>query len=324
MADRYPRHEGKRWRNEHERSSPPEQHHEGQGVHEEGAWQYGSQGSLRDNERWQNQSPRGWQGGAQAGHSRDFRRQGSDDTRVQYGRGYGSGYGGYGSQGSYSRPQEERFSEYSGSNYGYGRTGSPANYPRTYEGGGYARDRYYATRPEHDLEHHHGHWGHDNPEWEREMEAAKHARWMGEGYGGPIEGPHFEDTRADTRRAEQPSYSGALARARRPGSQHWPKSYQRSDERIREDIYERLLQDSYVDCSNITVAVSSGVVTLEGTVPERHMKHQVENIADDCSGVKDIDNKLRVSQIDRVHPDDGVVSGVRSSMPDPTTHSKKP
>jgi osmotically-inducible protein OsmY len=363
--------QGGRWRNEYERSFSAEEHHDEHRPQQEGSWQYGSQGRLRDNERWQNQSrggSAGWQGGAQAGRygegygsgrgspRGDFRGYDNDEGRAQFGRGsagYGqAGYGGYGSSGEHgygdwrAEPERERYSGYRGSNYGYGRSGTPGSY----EGGGYARDRYYASReaghdrdtvhfnphdhaPDHD--HHQG-WGHDNPGWERDMQAVKRAHWGGEGYGGPIEGPTFEGTRYSRR--EQ--YGAGVREPRRPGTQRWPKSYQRSDERIREDIYERLLQDHYIDCSNITVVVSSGNVTLEGTVPERHMKHQVENVVDDCSGVKDIDNKLRVSQVQGSQLGAGndavasggsmgatgtsTTSGVRSTTPEPTSNWKKP
>lgn len=45
-----------------------------------------------------------------------------------------------------------------------------------------------------------------------------------------------------------------------------PKGYQRSDERIREDISDRLTEAPDVDASDITVAVSSREVILTGTV----------------------------------------------------------
>jgi osmotically-inducible protein OsmY len=47
------------------------------------------------------------------------------------------------------------------------------------------------------------------------------------------------------------------------------------------------------------VTVSSGMVTLEGTVPERWMRHAIENEADRCSGVRDIENKIRVQSSDQ-------------------------
>ena len=74
-----------------------------------------------------------------------------------------------------------------------------------------------------------------------------------------------------------------------------PKGYTRSDERVREDISERLMQCYDIDSSEVTVQVQSGKVTLEGTVPSRHMKHAIEDIADSAPGVQDVDNRIRVT-----------------------------
>lgn len=73
-----------------------------------------------------------------------------------------------------------------------------------------------------------------------------------------------------------------------------PKGYQRSDERLREDISERLMQARYIDSSDVTVEVSGAKVVLEGTVPQRRMKHAIEDLVDACPGVQDIDNRIRV------------------------------
>src|SRR5690606_37266617 len=72
-----------------------------------------------------------------------------------------------------------------------------------------------------------------------------------------------------------------------------PKGYQRSDERLREDICEQLTY-SGLDVSDVYVAVSDGTVLLEGTVGNRYVKHEIENYADDCPGVHDVDNRIRV------------------------------
>ena len=72
-----------------------------------------------------------------------------------------------------------------------------------------------------------------------------------------------------------------------------PKNYKRSDERIREDICERLMQ-SDVDASEVVVQVTEAKVTLEGSVPERRMKYVIEDIVDQSFGVTDVDNNLRV------------------------------
>jgi hypothetical protein len=75
-----------------------------------------------------------------------------------------------------------------------------------------------------------------------------------------------------------------------------PKGYQRSDERLREVISERLMDASYIDSSDVSVAVSGAKVMLEGTVPERRMKHAIEDLADACPGVLDIENRIQVKR----------------------------
>lgn len=77
-----------------------------------------------------------------------------------------------------------------------------------------------------------------------------------------------------------------------------PRGYTRSDERIREFICERLTQLHQHDVSDVSVNVSDGHVTLEGTVPERYMKYRIEDTADNCWGVKDVENHIRVRSRD--------------------------
>ncbi|MDF2689567.1 MAG: hypothetical protein K0Q80_2533, partial [Microvirga sp.] len=84
------------------------------------------------------------------------------------------------------------------------------------------------------------------------------------------------------------------------GAQHHrgrgPKGYTRSDERIREDVNERLTDDPYVDASEIDVGVSSCEVTLSGTVDSREAKRRAEDCAERVSGVRHVQNNLRVQQ----------------------------
>jgi osmotically-inducible protein OsmY len=75
-----------------------------------------------------------------------------------------------------------------------------------------------------------------------------------------------------------------------------PKGYTRSDERIREDISERLMMADSIDSSEVTVSVKDGRVTLEGTVPTRSMKHSIEDLADYTAGVQDVENRIRVER----------------------------
>jgi hypothetical protein len=73
-----------------------------------------------------------------------------------------------------------------------------------------------------------------------------------------------------------------------------PQNYRRSDERIREDVCDRLTEDQDIDASNIQVLVDNGEVTLEGQVDERRVKWMAEEVASRCLGVADVHNHLRV------------------------------
>jgi hypothetical protein len=75
-----------------------------------------------------------------------------------------------------------------------------------------------------------------------------------------------------------------------------PKGYARSDERIREDVCDRLSWDDEIDATDITVVVAGGEVTLEGNVTTRHMKRLGEDIAEQVPGVVDVHNRLRVTK----------------------------
>lgn len=92
-----------------------------------------------------------------------------------------------------------------------------------------------------------------------------------------------------------------------------PKGYQRSDERICEDICERLTEADDIDARELSVSVNQGEVHLQGTVEARWMKHRVEDIADGCSGVRDIRNEIRVARGDHDSPRELGTQGVGGS-----------
>ena len=73
-----------------------------------------------------------------------------------------------------------------------------------------------------------------------------------------------------------------------------PRNYKRSDERIREDVNERLTRDPELDASDIDVRVSNCQVVLMGVVEDRHAKRLAEDIAEDVWGVDDVRNELKV------------------------------
>jgi osmotically-inducible protein OsmY len=148
--------------------------------------------------------------------------------------------------------------------YGSQGRGSPQRSPgypnrQATFGWGYESGRTPPTLPGDLTGAHHG-WSPQRREWER---TSANNRW-------------------DEQRFDNAGFAGK-----------GPKGYVRSDERIREDICDRLSDDDEVDASDITVSVKEGIVTLEGTVPDRRTKHRAEDIADSTSGVRDVSNSLR-------------------------------
>lgn len=73
-----------------------------------------------------------------------------------------------------------------------------------------------------------------------------------------------------------------------------PKNYVRSDDRIREDVSDRLSDDSWLDASDIEVTVAKCEVTLSGLVHTRDDKRRAEDLAERVSGVRHVQNNLRV------------------------------
>ncbi len=74
----------------------------------------------------------------------------------------------------------------------------------------------------------------------------------------------------------------------------WPKSYKRSDERIKDDIHEELIRHGRIDASDVEVQVKDGEVILTGQVASRHDKRIAEELAERVLGVHDVQNQLRV------------------------------
>ncbi len=75
-----------------------------------------------------------------------------------------------------------------------------------------------------------------------------------------------------------------------------PKNYTRTEERIKEDVSDHLTNDSFLDASGIEVNVNDGEVTLNGHVDSRYSKHRAEDITEDITGVKHVQNNLRVKE----------------------------
>jgi hypothetical protein len=73
-----------------------------------------------------------------------------------------------------------------------------------------------------------------------------------------------------------------------------PRGYKRSDERIREDVSDRLTDEAQLDPSDVEVGVKDGEVTLSGHVAKRWERRLAEDWAETVSGVVHVQNNIRV------------------------------
>jgi hypothetical protein len=227
----------------------------------------------------------GYQGGGDfdRGFDRGRFETSSRDFEGMRGRGFGGGYGQSYSQGSYGQ------GSYGQGSYGQGRYGQ-SNY------GSYdpysRRDREMRGGEEPGL------WdrfkGEMREGWERVRGGDPERNELyGRGYDersfGRDRNEGFWD---ETKREMREGWNKVKETFRGRG----PKGYARSDERIREDICDRLSWHHDVDATNIEVMVKDGEVELTGTVEERRQKRLAEDIVEDILGVKDVTNRIRVSQ----------------------------
>lgn len=80
-----------------------------------------------------------------------------------------------------------------------------------------------------------------------------------------------------------------------------PKGYVRSENRIREDVYERLTEDDRLDATNIEVQVQGDTVILSGTTQSKEEKRRAEDLVERITGVRNVEN--------RIHIDNSMASG---------------
>jgi osmotically-inducible protein OsmY len=232
-------------------------------------------------------------GGGRDGYQRDYDDDGrADRSAYGSGRGYGGGYDrGYGAPDRGRRPLRGDYDDRWESSAGYGT-----------RGGGMG-GRVYDDRWENDLGHgpgagHYGGTGYYagtgyDPRFDddRRYGAHDYRRRIGDDDRG------FMDKAAD----EVQSWFGDDDARRRREADHrgrGPKNYTRADDRIRDDVNDALTDDSMLDASGIEVKVSNGEVTLSGHVASKQAKRRAEDCADDISGVKHVQNNLRVKSSD--------------------------
>jgi osmotically-inducible protein OsmY len=233
---------------------------------------YGSRRSGQSGDRWRDDERENYSGAS----DRDFGDYGNYGSDSNWGSGSAgqrdysqadsenqsgsAGRGGYGGQADYGRNTGQgRYGQTGYGQGGYGRGqggyGGQSNYGGQSDYGGVAAGEDYGSSGT--SQYGRSHFGWTEPYGE------------GQQYGGSrgSTGPH-----------------------RGKG----PKGYERSDERIRELVSERLTDHPEIDASEITVTVQGGKVTLEGSVDSRHIKNAVEDIAEQYS--QDVQNNLRVNR----------------------------
>jgi osmotically-inducible protein OsmY len=244
---------------------------------------------MDDNASWQSRYERDDRG-SNSGSQR-YGNQYDSDSNSNYGDRYGytnAGNQSYGSQSSYDMSRGNSYrdrnlydrdyegsgrSAYAGSGtrFGGANYGSYGDQNRGYyEGRHEARGGYYG-----------GNYGNspsyrnreDRTWWDRASDEV--SSWFGDDEA---------ERRRDRDRMQQ-SFRGK-----------GPKNYSRSDDRIKDDINDRLSDDPFIDASEIEVTVSNGEVTLTGTVDHRSTKRRAEDLAEAVSGVRNVENRIRTGQ----------------------------
>jgi osmotically-inducible protein OsmY len=268
--------------------------------------------------------------------SRDLRTRDYDDDR-------GEAYGGY--QGRDYRAEYERGPAARDYDRPADYTRGRADYGRAY---GYARDygrergRDYYTGPRpargYDYDDERAprayNYDTDRADWSRTRERRREDEERGRDARGAARGKErgwwervtdevaswFGDEDAERRRLRDERQRGAHHRGR------GPRGYRRSDERIREDINDRLTDHPYIDATDVEVSVASGEVTLTGAVESRQAKRLAEDIAESVSGVTNVENRLRVNRgaFDTVEPQALPKTDTTPAVPTTTTTGALP
>lgn len=123
---------------------------------------------------------------------------------------------------------------------------------------------------------------------------------VGFGWEGAFGSEGEHSSRADRIRPAEPPSAYAPQHeladsAMRERARRGPKNYTRSDERIFDEIHDAIVRDPRLDASGVTIEVQGGKVILYGSVAHRQMKHWIEDIASECYGVSEVENKLTVA-----------------------------
>lgn len=250
---------------------------------------------------------------------RDYERDQGEFQGYGASRQYGSQQ--YGSQqyGSQQGSRQQQYERFGASQGGYGGSGFGAQNQQRGMGGRGTQSGYGASRGQQEYTTP----GYETAGYENELGYAGQSM-SGRGYGsqyragsssgyasggyGSSSGYQLGTQQTDA--GYQRSYRGM-----------GPQSYTRPDDRIRDDVYEKLTDSDEIDARSIMVDVNQGNVTLTGTVPERRMRYAAEDLVEGCMGVANINNQLKVQGRESESTTGSSLSGSSSMMGSSTTGS---
>lgn len=216
---------------------------------------------------------RGFEDSGDVGYARggEYGIAGSYGAATNYGTsdGYGaSGNYGTGSGGPARPSDRQRWDDDGGNRASYQRGGPDQSRPAPRD---YAQHAPWSA----DQGWNRGAWNQGDGGWNRGQET-----WnRGEGFARSQDGYHTQDASRDGR----VSHRGK-----------GPKNFKRSDEQIKHEISLRLFDHHDIDASDIELKFENGEATLDGTVPDRQMKRLAAECVEDCHGVSNCQNNLRI------------------------------
>jgi osmotically-inducible protein OsmY len=255
-------------------------------------------------------------------------RSGETGNQGRYGGAYSSDYGyqaGYdqtnrgsrGSQNAGSQSQQWRDDDWNRRNYGYGNQGQDS-WRRNVD-----YDNDYGRR---NIRNNYGQgWNRNNASgygYTGSNDESYGAMGYGEGLGmtGGYSNRNYDERNGDWRnnynnndrsrdwwdrtKDEVSSWFGDDDAERRrrgdkmsgPHKGKGPRDYHRSEDRIREDVCDRLADDDYVDASDIRIEIQNDEVILSGNVNSREEKRRAEDIVESISGVRNVENRIKVGR----------------------------
>lgn len=252
----------------------------------------------------------GQSGGGQYGQSGQYSQPGGQSGQSgggQYGSGQGwqdgrygdqSGWGGYGHSGQ-ERWGNERFGEHGqqgfgqGGQYGYSQYGANFGQQGGSEYGRPGHQRWSQGASYTPMSGTYG-YGQGN-QGDRGGFSDRNQSGFGQGFGSG-------SSMYGTNQPEHHRWGGGQGFGERFSERFGerrgkaPRTYQRGDERIRDEICERIARETDIDASEVDIQVQSGEVTLSGMVENRSCKRELEDIAETVFGVRDVHNNLKVNK----------------------------